>query len=303
MNATRPGRRHRRTPTPPGTSGSGAASTSSGCRISCCRVGGSRSRSSFRRLGTRCGRRRATPERDRGVAGGTARPDPPRRRAVRHRDRPPAGARGGSVGRRRGLGVTIRRGAAVTGLITDAAHAGAPGGRCPHRGRHRDPCGPGGGLRRAADGPGLLAAGDRRAGADRGTVGLRLRLLLRHFRPVPANNRRRWPTCCRTTTRCRASHYRGTTARGALCWPPQAGTRRCAACENRLAGTRPSPGIRCSRTGRTANRSPASTCWPASRTGTGACVADGEPIATGVSRSATRGRAPIPRSAAARRWR
>ena len=82
--------------------GSGAGSTSSACRTSCCRAGGRRWRSELPEVldeltavgGLRLNMSALLPESQRG-------PMRDERRAVRHRDRPPAGARGGRGGRRR----------------------------------------------------------------------------------------------------------------------------------------------------------------------------------------------------------
>ena len=156
----------------------------------------------------------------RGAAGGAARPDAPGRRAVRHRDRPPAGARGGAVGGRRAPpGVTIRRGVAVTGLTTDGRHAGAPGDRRAHRRtapRSRADLVVDCGGRRSALGAWLTAVG--RPAPGRGAGGLRLRLL----RPALPLAHRRAPggagqPAAELRLARRSSRCRPTTAPGASC--------------------------------------------------------------------------------------
>ena len=136
-------------------------------------------------------------------AAGAARPDAPGRRAVRHRDRPPAGARGGIAAvAGRTPGVTIRRGVAVTGLLDrGSAVAGVPrvAGRADRRAASRARR-PGGGLRRPALAARRRGWRRRRPAAGRGAGGLGLRLL-RPALPV------RRPASCRRQTGHLLQHY------------------------------------------------------------------------------------------------
>ena len=201
-------------------------------------------------------------------------------------------------------GVTIRRGVAVTGL-SDRLRGPrcAAGHRRADRGRSGDPRPISSST--AAAGARRSAPGWRRPapGARRGARGLRLRLL----RPALPSPYRR---AARGAGRLLIQNYDSVVG-------PHA-ARRQRHLERRLHDQQPGPGAarparsgrhwtrrwpatRSPRTGATASRSPVSTSWPASRTATAASSSTASRSPPASSRSATPGRAPTRRSAAAPR--